>query len=147
MSQMKSKINERFPSIRRNSNVNGNNYCIIMAGGFGSRFWPICRDSSPKQFIDILGNGRSMLQTTFARFERVCPRENIIIVTHRQYVDRVREQIEGLLPYQVLGEHFANCTHRHEPHCAVKEAVETGAISTERYNNYLGIYDQIVNGE
>ena len=104
MSQMKSKINERFPSIRRNSNVNGNNYCIIMAGGFGSRFWPICRDSSPKQFIDILGNGRSMLQTTFARFERVCPRENIIIVTHRQYVDRVREQIEGLLPYQVLGE-------------------------------------------
>lgn len=43
--------------------------------------------------------------------------------------------------------HFANCTHRHEPHCAVKEAVETGAISTERYNNYLGIYDQIVNGE
>jgi ribosome biogenesis GTPase len=43
--------------------------------------------------------------------------------------------------------HFANCTHRHEPHCAVKEAVETGSISTERYNNYLGIYDQIVNGE
>lgn len=75
-----------------------------MAGGFGSRFWPICRDSSPKQFIDILGNGRSMLQTTFARFERVCPRENIIIVTNRMYEERVREQIGGLMPYQVLGE-------------------------------------------
>jgi len=75
-----------------------------MAGGFGSRFWPICRDSSPKQFIDILGNGRSMLQTTFARFERVCPRENIIIVTHRMYEEQVRQQIGGLLPHQVLGE-------------------------------------------
>ena len=91
-------------SQRKESAVKGNNYCIIMAGGFGSRFWPICRDSSPKQFIDILGNGKSMLQTTFARFEKICPRENIIIVTHRSYEDRVREQIGGLLPYQVLGE-------------------------------------------
>jgi len=81
-----------------------NTYCIIMAGGFGSRFWPICRDSSPKQFIDILGKGKSMLQTTFARFEQVCPRENIVIVTHRNYVEQVREQIGGLLPYQVLCE-------------------------------------------
>ena len=91
-------------SQRKESAVKGNNYCIIMAGGFGSRFWPICRDSSPKQFIDILGNGKSMLQTTFARFEKICPRENIIIVTHRSYEDRVRKQIGGLLPYQVLGE-------------------------------------------
>ena len=75
-----------------------------MAGGFGSRFWPICKDDSPKQFIDILGTGQSMLQTTFERFACICPRENIIIVTNRGYVDRVREQIDGLLPYQVLGE-------------------------------------------
>lgn len=75
-----------------------------MAGGYGSRFWPICKDDSPKQFIDILGNGRSMLQTTFDRFARVCPRQNIIIVTHRMYEARVREQIEDLQPWQVLCE-------------------------------------------
>ncbi len=84
--------------------MNKNTYCIIMAGGYGSRFWPICKDDSPKQFIDILGTGQSMLQTTFERFACVCPRENIIIVTNRGYVERVREQIAGLLPYQVLGE-------------------------------------------
>ena len=84
--------------------MNNNTYCIIMAGGFGSRFWPICKDDSPKLFIDILGTGQSLLQSTFKRFECVCPRENIIIVTNRIYVDRVREQIGGLLPYQVLSE-------------------------------------------
>ena len=84
--------------------MNNNTYCIIMAGGYGSRFWPICKDDSPKQFIDILGTGQSLLQSTFKRFECICPRENIIIVTNRVYVDRVREQIGGLLPYQVLGE-------------------------------------------
>ncbi|MBO4599636.1 MAG: mannose-1-phosphate guanylyltransferase [Bacteroidales bacterium] len=75
-----------------------------MAGGFGSRFWPICKANNPKQFIDILGNGQSMLQSTFQRFEKLCPRENIIIVTGELYADRVREQIKGLAPYQVLSE-------------------------------------------
>lgn len=75
-----------------------------MAGGYGSRFWPICKANNPKQFIDILGNGRSMLQTTFERFERICPRENIIIVTGELYADRVREQIKGLGVHQVLSE-------------------------------------------
>ena len=75
-----------------------------MAGGYGSRFWPICKSNNPKQFLDILGNGQSMLQNTFNRFERICPRENIIIVTGELYVDRVREQIKNLAPYQVLSE-------------------------------------------
>lgn len=96
-----------------------------MAGGFGSRFWPICRDSSPKQFIDILGNGRSMLQTTFARFEQVCPRENIIIVTHRMYVEQVREQIPGLKPYQVLGEP----TRRNTAPCVAYAAAVIGELN------------------
>ena len=52
-----------------------------MAGGFGSRFWPLCSVSKPKQFIDLMGTDESMLQSTFRRFETVCPRENIIIVT------------------------------------------------------------------
>lgn len=84
--------------------MNQNTYCIIMAGGYGSRFWPICKSNNPKQFIDILGNGKSMLQTTFNRFEKICPRENIIIVTGELYADRVREQIKGLAKYQVLSE-------------------------------------------
>ena len=75
-----------------------------MAGGFGSRFWPICKANNPKQFIDILGNGQSMLQSTFHRFENICPRENIIIVTGELYADRVRQQIKDLAPYQVLSE-------------------------------------------
>ena len=75
-----------------------------MAGGYGSRFWPICKANNPKQFIDILGNGQSMLQSTFQRFENICPRENIIIVTGELYADRVRQQIKGLAPYQVLSE-------------------------------------------
>lgn len=84
--------------------MNENNYCIIMAGGYGSRFWPICKSNNPKQFLDILGTGQSMLQSTFSRFERICPRENIIIVTGELYADRVREQIKGLKCYQVLSE-------------------------------------------
>lgn len=84
--------------------VNENNFCVIMAGGFGTRFWPMSKDSNPKQFLDVMGSGQSMLQSTFSRFERICPRENIIIVTGEIYVDKVRAQIPGLLPYQVLSE-------------------------------------------
>lgn len=84
--------------------MNANDYCIIMAGGFGSRFWPMSQTDNPKQFIDILGTGESMLQTTFNRYARIVPRENIIIVTGRPYVDRVRKQLPGLRGWQVLAE-------------------------------------------
>ena len=85
-------------------NVSTHLWCIIMAGGLGSRFWPVSGVDCPKQFIDVIGIGRSMLQLTFERFERLCPREHIIVVTGEQYVDRVREQVPDLLPWQVLGE-------------------------------------------
>lgn len=81
-----------------------------MAGGFGSRFWPICQTNNPKQFIDILGTGESMLQATFRRFEKICPRENIIIVTNSLHASRVHEQIPGLQPYQVLSEPYRRNT-------------------------------------
>ena len=84
--------------------LNKHTWCVIMAGGIGSRFWPVSRIDNPKQFIDVTGVGRSMLQLTFSRFEKLCPRQNIVIVTGEQYADRVREQIPGLLPYQVLAE-------------------------------------------
>lgn len=81
-----------------------NNYCIIMAGGTGIRFWPVTSAERPKQFIDIMGTGESMLQTTFKRVEHICPRENIIIVTSRNGGEEVRKQISGLEEYQVLCE-------------------------------------------
>lgn len=84
--------------------LNKDNFCIIMAGGFGSRLWPMSMSNSPKQFIDILGTGESMLQATFRRFEQVCPRENIYVVTGNKYTEQVLEQIPGLPAEQVLGE-------------------------------------------
>lgn len=90
--------------------LNPNNFCIIMAGGFGSRFWPMCSVNKPKQFIDLLGKGQSMIQDTFRRFESVCPRENIIIVTTKAHESTVRKQIPDLLDYQVLCEPFRRNT-------------------------------------
>ena len=84
--------------------LNKHTWCVIMAGGIGSRFWPISRTDNPKQFIDVAGMGRSLIQMTFDRFTKICPRQNIVIVTGDQYADRVREQVPGLLPYQVLSE-------------------------------------------
>ena len=85
-------------------NVSTHVWTIIMAGGLGSRFWPVSGVDCPKQFIDVIGVGRSMLQLTFERFEKLCPRDHIVIVTGEPYVAQVREQIEGLQPWQVLGE-------------------------------------------
>lgn len=79
-------------------------WVIIMAGGLGSRFWPVSSVDCPKQFVDTMGVGRSMLQLTFERMEKLCPRDHIVVVTGEQYTDRVREQVPGLLPWQVLGE-------------------------------------------
>ncbi len=89
---------------------NPNNFCIIMAGGFGSRFWPLCSISKPKQFIDLVGMGESMIQATFRRFEEICPRENIIIVTTKTHESQVRKQIPDLSDYQVLCEPFRRNT-------------------------------------
>ncbi|MCF8235359.1 MAG: mannose-1-phosphate guanylyltransferase [Bacteroidales bacterium] len=81
-----------------------NRYCIIMAGGIGSRFWPMSKTSHPKQFIDILGTGKTLIQQTFERFLRICPRENILIVTNAIYKDLVMDQLEGIEERQVLCE-------------------------------------------
>lgn len=82
--------------------VNANNYVVIMAGGIGSRFWPMSRTDHPKQFIDILGTGRSLLQQTYDRSISICPKENIVVVTNTSYRDLVLEQLPDLTEAQVL---------------------------------------------
>lgn len=81
-----------------------NNYCVIMAGGVGSRFWPSSRNDKPKQFLDFFGTGRSLLQMTVDRFRPIVPIRNIIIVTNIRYRDTVLQQVPDLLPDQVLCE-------------------------------------------
>jgi mannose-1-phosphate guanylyltransferase len=81
-----------------------NNYCIIMAGGIGARFWPMSRQNHPKQFIDILGTGETLIQSTFSRFRKVCPAENIYIVTNEIYKKQVLEQLPDIKDEQVLCE-------------------------------------------
>ncbi len=73
-----------------------------MAGGVGSRFWPISRNSRPKQFLDILGTGQSFLQETFRRFQRIIPTDNILIVTSEQYKDLVKEQLPVMKDENIL---------------------------------------------
>ncbi|MDR0368676.1 MAG: mannose-1-phosphate guanylyltransferase [Bacteroidales bacterium] len=82
--------------------VNKNNYCVIMAGGVGVRFWPLSKTSRPKQFIDILGMGKSLIQMTVDRFKPVCPVENIYIVTNEIYYDLVKEQLPQLSDEQII---------------------------------------------
>ena len=79
-----------------------NNYCVIMSGGIGSRFWPFSRENKPKQFLDFLGGGRSLLQQTFDRFHQIIPVENIFISTNELYAGLVKEQLPELKETQIL---------------------------------------------
>lgn len=84
--------------------MNKNYYAIIMAGGIGSRFWPISRTSHPKQFIDILGTGKTLIQNTYDRFLKICPPENIYVVTNEIYTALVKEQLPAMSDHQILTE-------------------------------------------
>lgn len=79
-----------------------NNHLIIMAGGVGSRFWPMSTPEKPKQFIDVLGIGKSLIQLTVERFETVIPVENVWIVTSEKYKSIVREQLPEVPETQIL---------------------------------------------
>ncbi|MCL2727906.1 MAG: mannose-1-phosphate guanylyltransferase [Bacteroidales bacterium] len=87
-----------------------NRYCIIMAGGIGTRFWPLSRNIKPKQFLDILGIGKSFLQMTYDRFAKLIPESNMIVVTSQQYRDIVKEQLPQLSDDQILLEPFRKNT-------------------------------------
>lgn len=84
--------------------MNPNYYCVIMAGGVGARFWPMSKTARPKQFIDILGTGETLIQTTFKRFKKICPAENIYIVTSEIYRDLVKKHLPEISDEQILGE-------------------------------------------
>lgn len=86
------------------------NHIVIMAGGVGSRFWPLSTPEYPKQFIDILGCGRTLIQLTVDRFKCVAPIENFWVVTNAKYVEIVKEQIPGIPENHILAEPEARNT-------------------------------------
>ncbi|MFT6815272.1 MAG: mannose-1-phosphate guanylyltransferase [Sphingobacteriales bacterium] len=90
--------------------MNTNYYAVIMAGGIGSRFWPMSRASYPKQFLDILGTGKTFIQYTYERFKKICPEENILIVTHESYKGLIKEQLPNITDDQILCEPIARNT-------------------------------------
>jgi len=81
-----------------------NYYCVIMAGGVGSRFWPMSKTAHPKQFMDVLGTGKTLIQLTFDRFTKILPAKNIYIVTNEMYKELVLEQLPEIGENQVLCE-------------------------------------------
>lgn len=81
-----------------------NNHVVIMAGGIGSRFWPMSTPEYPKQFIDVIGCGKSLIQLTVERFLPVCPLTNFWVVTSEKYVDIVKEQLPGIPESNILAE-------------------------------------------
>lgn len=81
---------------------NRNYYAVIMAGGIGSRFWPISKKSFPKQFHDILGTGQTLIQKTFMRLRRSIPSENILILTNSLYEHMVKEQLPEVAEAQII---------------------------------------------
>lgn len=79
-------------------------YCVIMAGGIGSRFWPLSKNNYPKQFLDILGTGKSFIRATYERFLPLVPPENFIVVTNAAYKDLVLQQLPEIKEGNVLCE-------------------------------------------
>lgn len=114
-------------------------YVAIMAGGVGSRFWPGSREARPKQFLDMLGVGKSLLRLTFERFLPLCPASNIFIVTNEAYRDLVKEQLPELSDAQILGEPSRNNTGP----CVAYTAFKLAGIDPEA-NMVIAPSDHIV---
>ena len=82
--------------------MSSNIYVVIMAGGSGTRFWPYSRDAKPKQFLDVLGTGRSLLQMTFDRFSEITTPDKIWVVSNEKYEELIQDQLPELESYQIL---------------------------------------------
>lgn len=90
--------------------IENNTYFVIMAGGIGSRFWPMSKKSKPKQFIDIFNTGKSLIQETFIRAQKNCKTENIYVVTNYEYKNLVKDQLPDIEDHQILCEPTAKNT-------------------------------------
>jgi mannose-1-phosphate guanylyltransferase len=91
-------------------NIDQHTYVAIMAGGIGSRFWPVSRTNYPKQFLDILGTGRTLIQQTLDRFRNMVPLDHIFVVTSDDYKGLVAEQLPELPVANIIGEPFRKNT-------------------------------------
>jgi len=114
-------------------------YVAIMAGGVGSRFWPGSREARPKQFLDMLGVGKSLLRLTFERFLPICPASQIFIVTNAAYRDLILEQIPEISDHQILCEPSRNNTAP----CVAWTAFKLAALDPEA-NFVIAPSDHIV---
>lgn len=119
-----------------------NNYCVIMAGGIGSRFWPMSRTSKPKQFLDVLGVGESLIQMTYRRMQRICPQENIYIVTSSLYRDLVKQQLRGIEDKCIVTEP----TRRNTAPCITYANFKIGTIN-ENANIIVAASDHLILNE
>ena len=90
--------------------MNSNQYCIIMAGGSGTRFWPLSRTDSPKQFLEILGTGKTFIRSTYERFAKFILPENIIVVTTARYRERILQEVPELPEENLLMEPYGRNT-------------------------------------
>lgn len=90
--------------------MNQHHFTIIMAGGVGSRFWPLSKQKFPKQFLDVLNTGKTLFQATFDRFQTICPKENIFVVANKDYVDIIKSQIPDIQDDRILAEPVARNT-------------------------------------
>jgi mannose-1-phosphate guanylyltransferase len=102
MGILKSLLGDRLS--KRSFYMNKNLYVVLMAGGVGVRFWPYSRNTKPKQFLDVLGTGKTLLQSTYERFAAICPKENIYVVTHHEHTHLVHDQLPDLQHNQILAE-------------------------------------------
>ena len=104
-----------------------NNYCVIMAGGIGSRFWPYSRKNKPKQFLDFFGTGDTLLQLTYNRYSKIVPKENIFVITNAQYEELVKEQLPTLGENRILLEP----TRRNTAPCIAWAAAKVKEVNPE----------------
>jgi len=104
-----------------------NTYLIVMAGGIGSRFWPVSTEQKPKQFLDMLGTGRTLFQQTIDRFRDICPIKNMLVVTSEKYTGIVKEQCPELTGENILAE---PCMRNTAP-CIAYASYKVKKINTE----------------
>lgn len=119
-----------------------NNYCVIMAGGIGSRFWPLSKNRMPKQFLDVLGTGKSFIRSTFERHLPVIPVENFLVVTSELYKGLVLEHLPELKPEQVLTEPV----RRNTAPCIAYAAYRIAACDPQA-NMIVAPSDHLITGE